>query len=103
MYSIGRRLRAFGLVFVAAGTMVACAPRGLVYVRTAPPPRHMEERGERPGRGFVWIAGFWRWDHRDYVWVPGHWVRRPYTRALWVPGRWKHGHRGWYWTRGHWR
>lgn len=82
----------------------ACASRGRVYVRVGPPAPIVELRIDAPGPDFVWIAGYFRWDSRQYVWVPGHWARRPHARAIWVPGRWvQHGRRGWYYVEGHWR
>ena len=88
---------------VATGT--ACAtPRGRVYLRVGPPAPIVETRLVAPGPGYVWVAGYHRWDGRVYAWVPGVWLRSPRPRAVWVAGRWVHeGRHGWYFVDGHWR
>jgi YXWGXW repeat-containing protein len=32
-----------------------------------------------PGRGYVWVNGYWVWDrrHKKNVWVNGNWTRVP--------------------------
>lgn len=69
-------------------------------VTTAPPPRHVRvvEIDVRPPpprvvvvpaprRGYVWAAGYWRWDGHRHVWVDGVWLRE---------------RRGWSWSAAHW-
>ena len=73
------------------------------WVRTGPPPIRAERRVAPPGRGYVWISGYYRWDGRRYLWVGGRWVLPPRTRAVWIPGRWENSPRGWFWKPGHWR
>ncbi|MBV8070603.1 MAG: YXWGXW repeat-containing protein [Acidobacteriaceae bacterium] len=74
-----------------------------VYVRTAPPPPRKDVIVVRPGPGYVWQAGYYRWDGRVYVWVPGRWLRPPQAYYhSWVPGYWKQTPRGWVWVQGHW-
>ena len=82
---------------------LACASPGRVYVRVGPPVPVVEARVVAPGPGYVWTEGFYRWDGRAYVWVPGRYVRPPRARAAWVPGHWARERRGWYWVDGHWR
>ena len=87
-------------------TAPGCATGGMsgrLYVRTGPPTAVVERRAPSPGPEFVWIAGDYRWNSRQYVWVAGHWERKPHARAVWVPGRWVHGSRGWYFVEGKWR
>ena len=95
------------LATLAASTLlagcVATGRHGRLYVRVAPPPLAVEVRGVAPGPEFVWIEGYHRWDGDRYVWVPGHWDRRPRAGADWVPGHWAHDRQGWYWVEGHWR
>ena len=46
-----------------------------VFVKIAPPRVVVEKRGSAPGRDYVWINGYHRWEHRKggYVFVEGHW------------------------------
>jgi hypothetical protein len=82
---------------------VVAPPRGAVFVRVRPPAAAVEVRGVTPGPEFIWVEGFHRWDGTRYVWVSGHWERRPHAKAVWVPGRWRHHDSGWYWVEGHWK
>lgn len=50
----------------------------------------------------AWNPGHWRWDGRDWIWVPGHYVERPHRAAVWVPGHWDARPGGWVWIAGHW-
>jgi hypothetical protein len=68
-----------------------------------PPPPPIERYGPPPHPGWAWRGGFYRWDGRRYIWVPGYWVRPPRPAAVWVPGHWVAGPRGWYYVPGHWR
>jgi WXXGXW repeat (2 copies) len=82
----------------------ACAsPRGRVYVRIGPPAPVVERAVVAPGPGYVWLPGYYRWDGRAYVWVPGRHVLPPRPRAVWVPGHWAQERRGWFWVEGRWR
>jgi hypothetical protein len=73
----------------------------------APPPAHQEEvpaAPPGPANYFVWDDGHWHWDGKDYVWIPGRYIERPYIGANWVPGRWDDsGNTQWTYTPGHWR
>jgi WXXGXW repeat (2 copies) len=83
---------------------VACATAGpRVYVRVGPPRAVAEVRTVAPGPGYVWVAGYHRWDGRAYVWVPGVWLAPPRPRAVWVAHHWVHDRHGWYFVEGHWR
>jgi hypothetical protein len=92
----------------ATAALAACAPLpppGVVYVGAnfGPPPPVVEVVSVAPGRGWLWIRGFYRWDGVAYLWVPGRWERPPHPRARWEEGRWRHHARGWYWVEGRWR
>jgi hypothetical protein len=91
--------------FLLTLSMAACAatPGGRLYVRIGPPAAVVEARTSAPGPGYVWIAGFHRWNGASYVWVPGRWERPPRARARWAPGHWVHGRQGWYFVEGRWR
>ena len=74
-----------------------------IVVRVAPPAPIVEHYGPAPRPGWVWIAGYHRWDGGRYVWVPGYWAAPPHPHAVWVPHRWEHRHGGWVMVEGHWR
>ena len=58
-----------------------------VVVRIGPPPPPVVEHyGPPPHPGYVWQAGYHRWDGHHYIWVPGHYGRPPRPGAVWVPG-----------------
>ena len=96
-----RKTLASGILAAALG---AASATGLpVYVKIAPPAAVVETRVAAPGPGYVWVAGFHRWDGKAYAWVPGHWVVPPRPHAAWVPGHWVHSHHGYWWKDGHWR
>jgi hypothetical protein len=102
----GLRRIATAVVVISAAILIesACAaPRGRLYVVVAPPPPVVEARIVAPGPGYIWVAGYHRWDGRAYVWMPGAWVRPPRARAVWVPAHWERERRGWYFVEGHWR
>jgi hypothetical protein len=88
---------AFGLL-LSAGLV-----RAEVVVRIGPPRAIVERRVPSPGRGFVWVPGYYRWDGRAYVWAPGAWMRPPRTHAVWVRPRWVHRPHGWVFVEGRWR
>ncbi len=76
-----------------------------IVVRVGPPPRIVERVPPPPPehRGWVWHAGYHRWDGERYVWVPGTYVEPPHPYARWVEGHWAHRGGGWVWIEGHWR
>jgi hypothetical protein len=74
-----------------------------VVVRIGPPPPIVERRPPPPEPGFVWIAGYHRWDGARYVWTPGRWDRPPHPGARWVAHRWVHNGDHWEMREGHWR
>ena len=90
-----------GLVF--GGMLVSSATAADVYVRIGPPRPMVERRGPPPGRGYVWIPGYHRWDGRAHAWVPGRWDQPPRRRARWVQHRWVKRRGGWVFIEGHWR
>ena len=93
--------RLIGVVFASVLTFGAFGQE--VVIRVAPPHPVVEMRGAAPGPGFVWIAGYHRWDGAAYVWTPGRWERPPHPHAHWVAHRWVHRHGGWVLVEGHWR
>jgi hypothetical protein len=94
----GWRLNRGGWIQAQSGNYVETS--NVTYVRVAPPPPRREWT-PRPRPGYVWAAGHWEWQGRDYQWVPGVWIaERPgydYVVANWArrdgrwylePGRW---------------
>ncbi|WP_367160349.1 YXWGXW repeat-containing protein [Kozakia baliensis] len=56
-------------------------PGGPGYMGNRPPPPPLRmERVPPPRRNWIWTRGYWRWEPRGYVWVPGHWVRPRWDR-----------------------
>jgi hypothetical protein len=106
MRDIGYGVRRAAFATAVALVLAACGPPpppGVVYVERRPPPERAEVIPIRPGPGFVWIRGFWRWDRGDYFWVPGHWTAVQRGHHHWVPGHWRHSRRGWFYVEGYWR
>jgi hypothetical protein len=92
-------LRGFAALFLLA----AAASAADVVVRIGPPPARVERRVVAPGRGYVWIPGYHRWDGAAYIWAPGRWELPPRPYARWVSHHWVHRRGGWVLVEGHWR
>lgn len=90
------------VILVAGLGLTAGAAAAQVYVRIGPP-RPIVERRPPPRPGYVWHAGYHRWDGHRYVWVPGTYVAPPRPGVIWVEGRWVHTRHGWRWREGYWR
>ncbi len=58
-----------------------------IVVAAAPPPLRVEKAPARPAAGYLWVAGYWTWAERAYVWVPGVWMPPPEPAAVWVAPR----------------
>jgi hypothetical protein len=74
----------------------------------APPPPPVEAAPGPPPPGvagayWAWRPGFWRWNGRRYIWIPGHYVHAPRAQAVWVPGEWVFVRGRYVWHGGHWR
>jgi len=93
--------RLIGLVF--AGALALSPLAAEVVVRIAPPHILVEHRGRPPGRNYVWISGYHRWDGNAYAWTPGRWEQPPRAHAHWVAHRWVHRHGGYVLVEGRWR
>jgi len=75
-----------------------------VVVKVRPPAPRVVVKPVKPGRNFVYISGYWKWNPRRnrYVWVDGSWVRsRP--GYVYVTGRWRRVNRGFVWVPGRWK
>jgi WXXGXW repeat (2 copies) len=96
-------VRKLALAALLGLTLLPAAANAQVYVRVAPPVVVVEHPGPPPGPEFEWIGGYHRWDGARYVWVPGHYDRRPHPGAHWVAHHWVHRSGGWVLVEGHWR
>jgi hypothetical protein len=96
-------MKKIALAVLLALTMVPAASFAQVAIRIGPPAPVYERPGPPPGRGFVWIGGYQRWDGARYAWVPGHYERPPHPGAHWVAHRYVHRHGGYVFVEGHWR
>jgi hypothetical protein len=88
---------------LALGALLPIAAAQAQYVRIAPPPPVVEHRPVVPGRGYIWVPGYHRWDGARYTWVGGRWALPPRPAAVWIGGHWAPSPRGWFWVPGHWR
>jgi hypothetical protein len=90
-----------GLVFIgalAAGSSYAAE----IVVKERPPRAVSERRGRAPGKDYVWIPGYHRWEGSHYVWEKGRWDRPPRDHARWIAPRWQHRRDGYVFIEGHW-
>ncbi|MGA8727908.1 MAG: hypothetical protein WB608_04095 [Terracidiphilus sp.] len=78
----------------AAQTVIRVAP---------PPPVRGGVVGVAPGRGYVYVPGYQRWNGSRYVWMTGVWVRPPRPGAIWVQPRYVHRGNTWVFYKGYWR
>jgi hypothetical protein len=90
------------LGFVLAIGLVVPLSAEDIIVRVAPPRAVVEHRPSRPGREYVWVNGYHRWDGSRHVWVEGRWDRPPHQRAHWVAHHWVKRRGGWVLVEGHW-
>jgi hypothetical protein len=108
------RARHISTIIVLSATLALSAsltgcvvpvPPNRVYiggvVRIAPPPVRREYIGVAPGRGYVWIDGYWSWDGYRHVWIAGRW-EAPRPGYVWRPHRWHRYRDGWHFEEGHW-
>lgn len=54
-----------------------------------PPPKVEPPPPPAPMPTTIWVAGFWQWNGRAWVWVPGSWQVRPDAGAAWRPAEWQ--------------
>ena len=74
------------------------------YVESEPSYSVESERPYRPGEGYIWIDGGWRWNfhNHSYIHQPGYWTspRRGYS---YQEGHWQSSPRGKSWVKGQWQ
>jgi hypothetical protein len=81
------------------------APAQIVYVPQAPPAPVAEAVPPAPGpaEAYIWKAGFYRWNGREYAWVHGAWEPRPARGGDWVAAHWEQRSEGWVFVEGFYR
>ena len=95
--------RNFWLSLMMGAALQVGALAADVVVRIGPPRPIVERRVVAPGRGYVWVSGYHRWDGRAYAWEPGRWERPPQGHRSWVAHHWVRRNGGWVLVGGHWR
>ncbi len=92
------------LTLILAGSAQAQVSAEIVL--GSPPPAVREEVIPAPPGApaqWVWHKGHQRWIDGIYVWVPGHWVKKPRPEAVWVEPEWVQRPNGsWAFHEGHW-
>ena len=73
----------------------------IVYVPNRPPAHVREVIAVRPGPGYVWVPGYWRWSGHHHVWVNGYWIRERHGYH-WIPAHWVRAGPRWQFVPGHW-
>ena len=96
-------VKKIALALLLAFILAPAASFAQVSIRIGPPPRVYEHRSPRPERGYVWIAGYHRYEGGRYVWTAGRWERPPQAHQRWRSQRWKHRHGQWEMEEGRWR
>lgn len=84
-------------------TVLTSATAAGMRAPISPPPPPLVGMTARPGPGYVWMPGYYRWDGHRYYWVAGKWTVPPRGRRAWVPGRWVRRGGVHIWTEGRWR
>ena len=72
-----------------------------VVIGRAPPPMRQEMIPEMR-RGYEWAPGYWNWNGRRHVWVPGHRQRTRHGHYYQQP-QWQQDGERWQFNRGGWR
>jgi len=96
-------VKKIAMALLFALTLIPAASFAQVVIRVAPPPPMHEERGPSPGEGYVWQAGYHRYDGDHYVWTAGHYEQPPHRGQRWVAHHWVHRHGQYILVEGHWQ
>jgi WXXGXW repeat (2 copies) len=88
---------------ILAGGLAISASAADVVVSIRPPRAVVEKRPPAPGREYVWVDGYHRYEGNAYVWTPGRWEVPPHAHAHWVAHQWVRRGNGWVMVEGHWR
>jgi hypothetical protein len=74
----------------------------IVSDEAPPPPMTETVVGVAPGPDYIWIGGYWGWDHGRRVWMRGRWDHPPRHGAVWIAPRWEHRGGHYVFVRGYW-
>ena len=96
-------MKKIALAVLLAVILSPAAAFAQVSIRIGPPPPVHERRPPPPEKGYVWTAGYQRYEGDHYVWTPGRWDRPPQEHQRWVAHRWVHRGDHWEMQEGHWR
>jgi hypothetical protein len=90
-------------LLAVVASIMSVASQAQVAIRIGPPPPVVEHYGPPPRPGWVWVAGFHRWDGARYVWAPGHYAAPPRPGVRWVPDGYSRRGGRYYYRHGYWR
>jgi len=96
-------MKKIALAVLLAVILSPAASFAQIVVRIGPPPPVHERRPPPPDRGYVWIAGYHRYEGDHYAWTPGRWDRPPQGHQRWVAHKWVHRGDHWEMQEGHWQ
>jgi hypothetical protein len=92
-------------ILAASPITTAASPARIdvtVAVRIGPPVLPVYAQPICPGRGYIWVPGYWAYGDDGYFWVPGTWVLPPRAGLLWTPGYWAFDDGFYHWHAGYW-
>lgn len=98
-------LSVLSAILAASPTITAASatPVGVaVSIRIGPPVLPVYAQPICPGRGYIWVPGYWAYGDDGYYWVPGMWVLPPRVGLLWTPGYWAFNDGFYIWRAGYW-
>src|SRR4051812_8779316 len=102
-----KRLLFTAATAIAIGTAAfipgqAMAASSVTFVIGTPPPPARYEVVPHLRRGYEWVPGYWNWNGRRHVWVPGH-KERVRVGHYYQRPEWRQGSNGWELHRGGWQ
>jgi hypothetical protein len=96
-------LKKIALTALLAIMMLPVASIAQVVIRVGPPQHVVEVPGPPTHEGYVWTAGYERYDSDHYVWVPGEYQQPPHPDAVWLPHHWEQKDGNWILVDGRWK
>lgn len=74
----------------------------VVAAPPSPPSRPAEVITTQPSTEMIWVAGFWRYTGREYLWVPGRWEIPPPQCSGFVAPHWQRQGGNYTYVQGYW-
>jgi len=96
-------MRKLIMSFAMLAALTSATARSQIVVRVRPPRVIVERPMPRPGPGYIWTPGYYRWGGARYIWVPGRYVVPPRPGVVWVAPRWIQRNGAWVFVQGYWR